>query len=66
MKPDRTIRIQKLKDQGTEKDMEAYTPEERVGMVWQLTVDAWTFKGEPELVERRLLRHVVRVVRRGS
>jgi hypothetical protein len=34
-------------------------------LMWQLTVDAWAFKGEPEHAESRLQRHVVRVVRRG-
>jgi hypothetical protein len=36
--------------------------EARVAMMWTLTCDAWTFLGEP-VVEPRLQRHVVRLVR---
>jgi hypothetical protein len=57
------IRISKLKDQGNEPDLHHTTPAERLAMMWQLTLDAWTFKGEP-LAEQRLPRHIVRVVRR--
>ena len=37
-------------------------PAERIGMVWQLTLQAWAFKGLEH--EPRLRRDVVRVVRR--
>ncbi len=57
--------IRRLKDQGDEPDLRALGPGERLAMVWQLTVDAWAFRGEP-IDESRLQRHVVRVVRRGS
>jgi len=40
------------------------TPAQRLAMMWQLTIDAWSFKGEP-IAESRLPRHVVRVYRRG-
>ena len=46
-------------------DARRTTPAERLQMVWQLTLDAWAFKGEP-LAELRLPRHVVRVLRRES
>jgi hypothetical protein len=62
--PDRTIRIAKLADQGKEADLANSTPAERIEMMWQLALDAWAFMGEP-VVEPRLPRHVVRVVRRG-
>jgi hypothetical protein len=39
------------------------TPAERLQMMWQLTLDAWAFKGEP-VAELRLPRHIVRVLRR--
>ena len=39
-------------------------PAERVAMVWQLTMQAWAFKGLEH--EPRLRRDVVRVVRRGG
>jgi len=50
----------------TQSDLEDFsrsTPAERLQMMWQLTVDAWAFKGEP-LAELRLPRHIVRVLRR--
>ena len=40
------------------------TPAQRLAMMWQLTIDAWSFKGEP-IAESRLPRHVVRIVQRG-
>jgi len=36
--------------------------EERVALVWPLTLDAWAFKGEP-IAESRLPRYIVRVLR---
>ena len=61
---DRTIRIAKLADQGKEADLADTTPAQRIEMMWQLALDAWAFMGEP-VVEPRLPRHVVRIVRRG-
>lgn len=43
-------------------EVRTMTAEERVQMMWQLALDAWSFKGEP-VVEPRLPRHVVRVQR---
>ena len=40
------------------------TMEERIAMVWPLTVDAWAFKGDP-VAESRLPRHIVRILRGG-
>ena len=60
--PSKTIRVTKLSEQGQEKDLRETTAEERIGMMWQLALDAWAFKGEP-VAESRLPRHVVRVVR---
>jgi hypothetical protein len=59
-----SVRISRLADQGQEHDLEDTTAEERIAMMWQLAVDAWTFMGEP--VEQRLSRHVVRVIRASS
>ena len=56
------VRISRLQDQGDETDLENTTAAERVGMMWQLALDAWAFMGEP--VEPRLPRHVVRIYRR--
>ena len=58
----RTVRVTKLSEQGTERDLEHTTPEERIGMMWQLALDAWEMMGEP-VVDPRLPRHVVRVIR---
>ena len=62
--PARTIRVRKLSEQGAERDLQHTTPAERIGMMWQLTRDAWAFKGEP-VDESSFQRHVVRVIRRG-
>ena len=56
------IRIRPLADQGKEDDLRNTSVAERVAMVWPLTLDAWTFAGEP-VVEPRLPRHVVRLER---
>jgi hypothetical protein len=59
------IRISNLQeqDQSEFEDLARTTPAERLQMMWQLTLDAWAFKGEP-VVELRLPRHIVRVLRR--
>lgn len=59
----RSVRVRKLREQGTETDLENMTPAERLSMVWPLTLDAWSFKGEA-LAEPQLPRHAVRVLRR--
>lgn len=56
------VRKTTLKEQD-DHDLEGTTPEERVGMMWQLTLDAWAFTGQP-LAEPRLQRHIVRFHRR--
>ena len=58
----RKIRVSKLDEQGREHDLEGTTPSERIGMMWQLALDAWAFKGEP-VAEQRLPRHVVHIER---
>jgi hypothetical protein len=47
-------------------DVAELSPAERIGMMWQLALDAWAFKGETLHAESRLQRHVVRVHRRGG
>ena len=61
----RVVRISKLRDQDRVNNLEITTPAQRLAMMWQLTLDAWAFKGEP-LAELRLPRHIVRVLRRES
>lgn len=41
------------------------TAVERFSMMWQLTLDAWAFRGE-SIAESRLQRHSVRVLRREN
>ena len=62
VQPRRTIRVTKLSEEGAERDLETTTPEERIGMLWQLALDAREMMGEP-VVDPRLPRHVVRVIR---
>ena len=57
------VRVARLHDQDTQEDLRNTTPEQRLGMMWQLAVDAWAFMGEP-LDDSRLQRDVVRLVRR--
>jgi len=59
------IRVRPLGEAEQGSDLAHLTPGERMELMWQLAVDAWTFKGEPEHAESRLQRHVVRV-RRGE
>jgi hypothetical protein len=63
---DYPVRKSTLDAQGA--DLDEYgrmTPEQRLAMVWTLTVQAWMFK-EGQWDEPRLRRDVVRVVRDGS
>lgn len=60
----RTIQILSLHDQDKETGLENTTQAERLLMVWQLTVNAWAFRGE-DLAESRLQRHTVRLLKRG-
>ena len=45
------------------RDLADTTPAERLSMMWQLTLDAWAFKGEA-IAEPGLPRHTVRLCRR--
>ena len=53
-----------LQEEGRDDDVRRLTPEERVAMVWPLTVQAWTFK-DGHFDEPRLRRDLVRTLRRG-
>lgn len=59
----RQIQVKKLSAQTDDFDLKNTTPAERFGMMWQLTLDAWAFKGEP-IAEPKLQRHIIRVLRR--
>jgi hypothetical protein len=58
------VRKTTLAEQDDDPDLENTTPAERLGMMWQLTLDAWAFAGE-SLAESRLPRHLVRIRRMG-
>ncbi len=60
-----TLRVlQRGEPEGT--DWKRLTPAERLGMVWPLTVEAWTWACRGDFdAESRLPRHIVRVIRRG-
>jgi len=57
------VRKTMLAEQGEEQDLDATTPAERLGMMWQLALDAWAFKGEP-VADPGSTRHIVQVIRR--
>jgi hypothetical protein len=62
----RTIaRRSRLENQGTDQRVVDYSPEECLNMVWPLTLTAWSL-ADPDLVEPRLQRTVVRVYRLGN
>lgn len=59
------MRVVGLSQADDHRDVANLTPGERMGLMWQLTLDAWAFKGDSEDAESGLQRHVVRVHRRG-
>ena len=62
---DRSVRVKKLGENDDLDLLKNTTPAERINMVWQLTLDAWAFKGEP-VTNPKMDRSVVRVIRRGG
>lgn len=54
-----------LREEEGKTDPSSTSAEEGLGMMWQLTVDAWSFKGE-SVAESEFQRHIVRVFRRRS
>ncbi len=57
-------RVRKLDSfEARDNDLKDVPPEDRVAMVWPLTIDVWAFMGY-DIAESRLSRHIVRVVRR--
>jgi hypothetical protein len=57
------IRKTKLREARLSDDLLGKSPEELLGMMWQLALSAWSFK-ETVNAEPRLQRHVV-VLKRG-
>jgi hypothetical protein len=58
------VRKTTLSEADNRDDLKDKTPAERIGMMWQLALDAWAFK-ENLNVEPRLQRHIV-VIKRGE
>jgi hypothetical protein len=58
----RQLKVTKLSEQQSDFDLRNTTPAERWAMMWQLTLDAWAFKGE-SVAEPRTQRHIVRIFR---
>ena len=58
------IRVSNLRSQDRSdiQGLAKTTAAERLQMMWQLTLDAWAFKGEP-VIDERFPRHIVRIVR---
>ena len=60
------VRLYRMGEEPTaDDDLRHLKPEERMALVWPLTIQAWAFKGV-DIAEQRLPRHVVRLVRRES
>jgi hypothetical protein len=58
-------RLGRLEDLERGREPGSISSEEGLGMMWQLTLDAWAFMKETH-AESRLQRHVVRLVRGKS
>lgn len=64
--PMRSVLVRKtsLRESDTSDDLKDKSPQELLGMMWQLTLDAWSFK-ERSNAEPRLQRHVIVLKKRG-
>jgi len=58
------VRKFKLREPDGAEDLKDKSPQQLVGMMWQLALDAWAFK-ENLNAEPRLQRHVVVLNKRG-
>jgi hypothetical protein len=67
LKPRENVRVRVLsrKADAGHDDVAHLSAGQRLELMWQLTLDAWAFKGEPQGAESRLQRHVVRIQRGG-
>ena len=57
-------RLSKLGQEGPDDDLRNRTPNERLNMVWPLTVSAWAMKGV-NVAEQEFQRYVERLERLG-
>lgn len=58
------LRKIKLRESDGAEDLKDMTPQQLLGMMWQLALDAWAFK-ENLNAEPRLQRHIVVLNKRG-
>ncbi len=58
----KVIRIRTVTEADKEEDLRDYSPAELIGMMWQLTINAWSFRIRLD-AEPRLQRDVVVLVR---
>ncbi len=59
------VRKKALHEADQEDDLQGKSPQELLGMMWQLTLNVWAFK-EKHDAEPRLQRHVVVLARRSG
>jgi hypothetical protein len=57
------VRKTSLHSSDSDADLKSKSPQELIGMMWRLTLDAWSFKGKLD-AEPRLQRHVVMLKKR--
>ena len=62
---DIVVRKVSLRESDRDNDLAGLPPHQLIGMMWQLALDAWSFKEKLD-AEPRLQRHVVVLKRRGS
>ena len=58
----KTVRKISLSEEGVDRENSSMTAEERILMVWPLTLAAWQF-ANPEGFESRVQRHIIRIER---
>ena len=61
--PLKTPRVRGIRDGDDDDELREMSPAERLGIMWQLTLDAWAFRRGFD-AESRLSRHTVSVKRR--
>lgn len=57
------VRKTTLRDSNDSNDLQGKSPQQLIGMMWQLTLNVWSFKEKID-VEPRLQRHIVVLKRR--
>lgn len=65
MKRQKVLVRKRSRHEPEEDDLKGRTPGEMMGMMWQLTLDAWAFKEKLD-AESGLQRHIVVLKRRGG